>query len=154
VRWQLMRRRQASRTIAMHPSENAMYRLPIALTFISLLGHPLAAQAGPGGDSLAFDPVGHYRLEIFSPLPRGQWSSLVVIRSAGGHYEGTFGNPDGPETYPVKSVEPRGDSLFITMAGQASGSVFALAVKGDSIAGTMTSLANGLTQVKGIRLKQ
>lgn len=129
-----------------------MNRLPIALIPISLLALTLSAQAIPSKDS-AFNPVGRYRLEIFSPLPRGQWSGLVVITLVGGHYQGTFGNPDGPETYPVKSVEAHGDSLTITMTGQATGSVFSLAVKGDSIAGTMTSLVNGLTQVKGMRLK-
>ena len=130
-----------------------MIRPLFALIPISLLSVPLCAQAAPPHDSPGFNPVGRYRLEIFSPLPRGQWSGVVVITSVNGRYEGTFGNPDGPGTYPVKSVEARGDSLTITMAGEATGSVFSLAVRGDSIAGTMTSLVNGLTQVKGTRLK-
>ena len=130
-----------------------MNRFPSVLVPISLLALPLSAQAVPPKDSLAFNPVGRYRLEIFSPLPRGEWSGLVVITSDNGHYQGSFGNPDGPETYPVKSVEAHSDSLTITMMGQATGSVFSLAVKGDSITGTMTSLVNGLTQVKGMRLK-
>src|SRR5512147_2556504 len=130
-----------------------MNRSLVALIPLGLLGFPLYAQAVPPRGAPAFNPVGRYRLEIFSPSPRGQWSALVVITSVNGGYEGTFGNPDGPGTYPVKSVQARGDSLFITMSGEATGSVFSLAVKGDSIAGTMTSLVNGLTPVKGTRLK-
>ena len=131
-----------------------MHRLPAILTSISLIGIPLCAQAAPPNDSLAFNPVGRYRLDIYSPLPRGEWSGLVVITLVSGQYQGTFGNPDGPETYPVKSVAARHDSLFITMAGEATGSIFFLAVKGDSVLGTMTSFVNGLTQVKGTRLKR
>jgi len=130
-----------------------MNRLLLAIPII-LIGLPLSAQAVPLKDSLAFNPVGRYRLEILSPPPRGEWSGLVVISAVNGHYEGTFGNPDGPETYPVRSVEVSGKSLTITMEGEATGSVFSLEVRGDSIVGTMTSLANGLTPVKGIRLKQ
>lgn len=131
-----------------------MNRFLLALIAISLIGLPLAAQAVPVKDSLAFNPVGRYRLEILSPPPRGEWSGLVVISAVNGRYAGTFGNPDGPETYPVRSVEVSGNALTITMEGEATGSVFSLTVKGDSIVGTMTSLANGLTQVKGMRLRQ
>ena len=135
-------------------TEIDMYRLPLLLASINLLSSPLIAQVSSSNDSLAFSPVGRYRLDILSPLPRGEWSGLVTISLVDGRYQGTFGNPDGPETYPVKSVEARRDSLFITMAGPATGSIFSLEVKGDSVAGTMTSLVNGLTQVKGTRLKQ
>ena len=130
-----------------------MYRLLLAIP-ISLIGLPLSAQAVPLTDPVAFNPVGRYRLQILSPPPRGEWSGLVVISAVSGHYEGTFGNPDGPQTYPVRSVEVSGKILTITMAGAATGSVFSLTVQGDSVVGTMTSLAHGLTQVKGVRLKQ
>jgi hypothetical protein len=98
--------------------------------------------------------VGRYRLEIQSPPPRGEWSGLVVVREVNGQYEATFTNPDGPGSYPVASVVVSGKSLTITMEGEATGSVFSLTVRGDSIVGTMTSLAHGLTPVKGTRLKQ
>ena len=131
-----------------------MYRLLLALIPISVTGLLLSAQAVPSKDSLAFHPVGRYRLEIFSPSPPGQWSALVVISAVNDHYEGSFTNPDWPQSYPVTSVEVSGRSLTITMGGEAIGSVFSLTVRGDSILGTMTSLAHGLTPVKGIRLKQ
>jgi hypothetical protein len=131
-----------------------MNRLMLALPPISLLGLSLSAQAVPVKDSLAFDPVGKYRLDIQSPYPMGTWTALVVVSLVHGHYEGTFRNPSGPETYPVTSVAAAGDSLTITMGGEGTGSIFSLAVKGDSVVGTMTSIANGLTQVRGLRLKQ
>jgi hypothetical protein len=53
----------------------------------------------------------------------------------------------------VASVKVSGNVLTITMAGEATGSVFRLTVMGDSLVGDMTSLTNGLTQVKGKRLK-
>jgi len=131
-----------------------MYRLLFALIPISLIHLPLSAQAAPLKDSLALNSVGRYRLEILSPPPRGEWSGLVVISVVNGHYEGSFANPDGPETYPVTLVEVNGKSLTITMGGEATGSVFSLTVRNDSIVGTMTSIAHGLTQVKGMRVKQ
>lgn len=130
-----------------------MYRLLFALILTGLAGAPLTAQAIPAKDSLAANPTGKYRLEIFSPPPRGAWSALVVISAVNGHYEGSFGNPDGPETYPVASVEVDDKSLTITMAGEATGSVFSLTMAGDWLVGTMTSTANGLTPVKGARVR-
>ena len=131
-----------------------MYRLLFALMTVTFTGIRLSAQAKPQKDSLTFNPVGTYRVEIFSPLPRGQWAGLIVITAGNGHYAGVFKSPDGPETYPVTSVAAAGDSLTITMGGEATGSTFSLAVKADSILGTMTSITNGLTQVRGLKLKQ
>ena len=131
-----------------------MNRLLLALLPASFFCLPLFAQAVPSNDSLAFDPVGKYRLDIHSPSPMGTWTALVTITTANGHYEGTFENPDWPQSYPVKSVEAKGRSLTITMVGEATGSIFSLTVKSDSIVGTMTSIANGLTQVRGLKLKQ
>lgn len=130
-----------------------MYRHLIALISIGLIGMSLSAQVRPSKDSLAFNPVGRYRLQILSPPPPGEWSALVVISAVNGRYQGTFSNPDWPQTYPVASVQVSGDSLTITMAGAATGSVFSLTVRGDSVVGTMTSVAHGLTPVRGVRLK-
>jgi hypothetical protein len=131
-----------------------MYRLLVTLILIGLVGAPLSAQALPSKESLAVTPTGKYRVEIFSPAPRGTWSALIVISAVNGHYEGSFGNPDGPETYPVASVEVNDKSLTITMAGEATGSVFSLTITGDSLVGTMTSTVNGLTPVRGVRVRQ
>ena len=130
-----------------------MNRLLLALVPVTLISRSVFAQAVPSKDSLAFDPVGKYRLDIHSPSPMGTWTALVTVTTANGHYEGTFENPDWPQSYPVKSVEASGRSLTITMAGEATGSIFSLTMKGDSVVGTMTSMANGLTQVSGLKLK-
>jgi hypothetical protein len=129
-----------------------MHRATAALLFFGFIGIPLFAQGVPVKDTIPFNPVGRYRVEIQSPPPRGDWSGLIVVRSVDGHYEATFSNPDGPGTYPVASVEVTGKSITITMGGEATGSVFHLTVMGDSLVGDMTSLTNRLTPVKGKRL--
>ena len=131
-----------------------MLRPLVVMISIDFIGLTLSAQAVPPRHTLAFNPVGRYRLEIQSPPPRGEWSGLVTVSEVNGHYQATFANPDGPETYPVTSVEVSGKSITITMGGEATGSVFRLTVMSDSLVGTMTSITNGLTRVKGLRLKQ
>jgi len=93
-----------------------------------------------------------YRVDIHSPAPRGTWAALITIRTGTAGYEGTFQNPDGPGTYPVAAVSVRGDSLIVTMAGEATGSIFYLRARSDSVVGMMTSIANGDTPVTGIRI--
>jgi hypothetical protein len=48
-----------------------MYRVTAALLFIGFIGLSLSAQSVPPKDTLPFNPVGRYRVEIQSPPPRG-----------------------------------------------------------------------------------
>jgi hypothetical protein len=120
---------------------------------LASLASPFPPRAFPPKTPCHSTPWGGIAWRSSHHLPGGEWSGLVEIRSVDGHYEGTFSNPDGPGTYPVASVKVSGNVLTITMAGEATGSVFRLTVMGDSLVGDMTSLTNGLTQVKGKRLK-
>lgn len=96
---------------------------------------------------------GTYRIDIHSPAPRGTWTALLIIKATSAGYQGEFRDPDGPGTYPVASVKASTDTLIVTMAGEATGSIFFLSTAADSIRGMMTSVTHGDTRVTGIRVK-
>jgi hypothetical protein len=133
-----------------------MRRAPLSTAALVILmagALPLAAQTAPRTDTLRFDPVGRFRLEIQSPPPRGDWSALLTVTATSGQYTATFANPDGPGGYPVASITARDSSLTFTLGGEAAGAVYSLTVKGNSLAGFMTSVNSAYTPVHGRRLK-